>query len=279
MRRPRGARSALAGTCGLVLAAGLVVPPTAVAESPTTVTAVAYGAAGWRYVVVATPLSGSPLGTDPGDPTFAAPGFDDSAWPVGTAPFGNNIGVCGTMQGAVTPWPASTDVLVRRHVVLPRGATNVRITGSVDNDAAVYVNGGLVGVNRAGNCWTDTVDMTVPADLLNAGDNVVAVRAHDYGVLTYLDVQITYDVAATRSPQEQLAALREAVADLGAGPGLLRLLDGVQAKLAAGSTAAAAHHLDAFAHHVRAQGDKQLTAEQAAALLAAAEDLRAALAA
>ena len=116
----------------------------------------------------------------------------------------------------------------------------MRITGPVDNDAAVYVNGDLVGVSLAGYCATNTVNMVVPDGLLVPGDNVVAVRAHDYGVLTYLDLQITYDRVET-TPQEQLADLREAVARLGGEPDLLRMLDGVQAKLAAGRTAPAVH--------------------------------------
>jgi hypothetical protein len=61
----------------------------------------------------------------------------------------------------------------------------------VDNDADVYVNGHLLQHAKSGNCNSGGISVDVPARDLKR-DNVLAIRGHDYGNATYLDVQVTY---------------------------------------------------------------------------------------
>ena len=95
----------------------------------------------------------------------------------------------------VTPWSPNTDLLVRKAFPLPPGATNVRITGTIDNDATVYLNGTQVAPTvLSGSCQSGAIDLAVDDALLAAdGNNLLAIRGHDFGVSTMLDVQVTFD--------------------------------------------------------------------------------------
>jgi len=51
-------------------------------------------------------------------------------------------------QQVSTEWSVNSRLLIRRTVIVPAGATNVRIMLSVDNDAInVYFNGHLIASN------------------------------------------------------------------------------------------------------------------------------------
>jgi choice-of-anchor C domain-containing protein len=171
-------------------------------------TAVPFQSTGWSYLDVSQ-------GTDAVG--WEVPGFNDSSWPVGQAGFGTTDGTCSwnnTTQ-VHTTWTPLTDLLLRRHISLPAGATDVVITGTVDNTATVYWNGAQIGTPASsGFCEPNGIDFTVPAADLTTGDNVLAIGGGDDGNATFLDVQVTYTAAAaaasaplvTVSPQGPITA-------------------------------------------------------------------------
>ncbi|MER6948439.1 hypothetical protein ABT294_30870 [Nonomuraea sp. NPDC000554] len=194
-RRPvRSLPTALAA--GALLAAMALSVPASASASPadaraTVVTALDYNSTGWRYRQV-------PPGTD--DPAFYERGFDDSDWPSGQEGFGTTGGVCSWNNPALvkTRWDVNTDLLVRHWLHIPRDAQEVRIQGTVDNDAQVYMNGKLVQTAVSGNCNAGAIDVVVPARYLECC-NVLAIRGHDRGVASYLNVRVTYVKPATSS--------------------------------------------------------------------------------
>lgn len=158
-------------------------------------------------------------------PGFESVSFDDSAWSVGTAGFGSIPGQCSwnTPAFVSTLWAADTDILLRKRIVLPASASRLRVLGTVDNDATVYVNGRQVGLTEAGFCRAGTLDVTAPDDALADGENVLAIRGHDYGASTYIDQTVTYDV-----PVYSVCVLTDAARAVKAGatiPLKLRLCD------------------------------------------------------
>ncbi|MFI7641263.1 hypothetical protein [Nonomuraea sp. NPDC049400] len=150
----------------------------------TNVTALDYNSTGWRFLQV-------PATTDV--PEFAGRYFDDSAWSTGQAGFGTTNGTCSWNNSikVKTPWALNSDILLRHWVHLPRDAQEVRIQGTVDNDAQVYLNGQLLQTVKSGNCNAGAIDVVVPAKYLDC-NNLLAIRGHDYGVASYLDVRVTY---------------------------------------------------------------------------------------
>jgi hypothetical protein len=154
------------------------VPPEVAVSIPTTF--VPFQASGYRYKVV-------PSGTGQG---FESTTFDDSEFATGSAYFGTGCGM-----PLVTPWPLNTDILVRKMVDLPQGASGLKVTVAVDNDTQVFLNGSDVscGLNFGGSCSPYSVAFVfaVPDNILVPGENLLAVRGHDYGVADFLDVQVT----------------------------------------------------------------------------------------
>ncbi|WP_432928524.1 hypothetical protein ACQPZZ_02450 [Microbispora sp. CA-135349] len=175
-----------AGT--LVAAMALAAPAATAAQAANArsyvVTALGYNSTGWTYRQV-------PATTQV--PDFAERGFDDSAWPTGQAGFGTTNGTCSWNNPAnvKTPWAVNTDILVRHWLHLPRDAQEVRIQGTVDNDAQVYFNGHLLQSVKGGNCAGGTIDVVVPAAYLDCC-NLLAARGHDVGVAAYLNLRVTY---------------------------------------------------------------------------------------
>lgn len=180
-------------TCKLVrvalpalLAVLALSSPTAAAASPAaparaTNIALDYNSTGWRYLQV-------PSTTEA--PSFQERGFDDSRWSTGQAAFGTSTG-CAFNTSVRTPWEVNTDILVRHWIHLPRGAQEVRIQGTVDNDAQIYLNGRHLQTVRSGSCRANAIDVVVPRDVLECC-NLLAIRGHDYGGSTFLDVRVTY---------------------------------------------------------------------------------------
>jgi hypothetical protein len=167
----------LAGLIGAALVSA------ALAEDPPVV-ALGFESTGWAYEQAAYD----------GEPGFQDPAFDDSAWAVGQAGFGTTDGVCpwNNTDQVHTAWGPGTDMLLRHHFTLPAGASGVHISGTVDNNADVYVNGTLVQHVENGFCTADGINADVP-DASIGQDNVVAIRARDLGDATFIDLQITYD--------------------------------------------------------------------------------------
>lgn len=191
-------RRFVAVACTVSAAAAMSITIAGRASADTTgIVALPFGSGGWLYQQqpMQSPYNFQVL-PDAGDPTFAQPGADTSGYHVeGVAPFSNNA-LCG-FHGT-TPWSANTDMLLRHDLTLPRGAYQVHIAGTIDNDASVFVNGVNVGVERTGNCNTNTIDMHVPQSLVDwDSPNLLALRAHDSGGATFLDVQITYTLDTT----------------------------------------------------------------------------------
>jgi hypothetical protein len=155
------------------------------------------------------------------------PGFEASAFPAtdfteGSGPFGSgdNTTVCPlnseigfTLNHA---WTLDTDLLLRKTFSLPTGWNgSLTVSAAIDNDVAVYVNGTAVTQNFAftgsdssnysysstsgfvthENCATKgSLSFTVPASLLHAGGNLVAIRARDRGGVNYVDAAVSVTV-------------------------------------------------------------------------------------
>jgi hypothetical protein len=152
---------------------------TARAATPTSV--VPYAADGYAYEEV-------PIGS--GAPTFAAVDFDDSAFLVGAAPFGQNASSCSLSTS--TAWSTNTDLLVRRHVPLPAGTNDVTIHIAIDNDITLFWNGTQIGSFVHEGCASSgSFTVHVPDALLATGDNVLAARARDRGGVSFLDLEVT----------------------------------------------------------------------------------------
>ena len=162
---------------GVFLLAPLCFPTGAAAQT----TVVPYGASGYRYMVVAH-------GALPG---FQAPAFNDSSFSTGAAPFGSG-GDCPLDSTVQTAWPQNSDVLVRRTINFPAGASDVTVGIAIDNDVFVYWNGTLVGSQVNEGCATqDSLVATVPDALVHSGNNTLAVRGVDRGTISFLDIQVS----------------------------------------------------------------------------------------
>ena len=148
---------------------------------------VAYISAGdtWKYVnaTTATAASVSTVG-------FEMPGYDDSSWFTGPAPFGNvSGGDFGNASGTV--WDAFHDPLLRKTIVLGSPvAMNVDL--GVDNGYDFFVNGVHVsGANAEGYTFRWEYSFSIPSSYFVAGPNVIAVALEDHGGLTAFDMQMT----------------------------------------------------------------------------------------
>ncbi|HUI10972.1 MAG TPA: hypothetical protein VL221_11640, partial [Bacteroidota bacterium] len=164
-----------------------------------------YRSAGYKYQVVKPNASVIK--------TFATATFNDAAWTTGTAAFGavNPPGApaCPMNDTAhiKVVWPASQDMLVRRHFTVPAGALNVKVALALENQVQVFLNGTDIsgGVRDGDSCAAPgTFVFSVPASLVKTGDNVIAlhgiyeVNSDDpYYRSGYLDVQITGDLPLT----------------------------------------------------------------------------------
>lgn len=151
---------------------------------------------------------------------FQLPGADETEYLPGFTPFAHatpdQYGTCRAIllpTEKVRTWiPGVVDLLVRRHVELCIGTTDVEVRAAIDNDLALWVNGVQVlpeacpmyvlepdGVTQM-CCWEncavhDRAIFRVPEALLVDGDNVFAFRARDRHVIAYLDVEILADVS------------------------------------------------------------------------------------
>ncbi len=146
---------------------------------------VAYGSSGWRYRQVPRndPLAGS----------FHAAGFDDSNWATGVAAFGQGTTGCPLDPTIHTAWAPNTEVLLRRVFRVDPSDPEAPVTLylAIDNDAQVWVNGVLVMSATHSECPAlDEFKAQVPDGIITAGDNVLAVRAIDNGVASFIDLRV-----------------------------------------------------------------------------------------
>ena len=139
----------------------------------------------WKYKVVS-------WGAEAG---FEASGYSESGFSSGQAGFGTipPSGGCPVNNSAQvkTTWPVNTDILLRKHFTLAAGDHSLKVEGTIDNDAYVYINGTLIGSVLDGFCRGGGINFTAPDSILVAGDNVLAIRGHDYGGDTFVDVQVS----------------------------------------------------------------------------------------
>ncbi len=121
----------------------------------------------WRYVSTAN---------KPAD-DWAKPGFDDSAWKTGPAPFANNPpGIIPTG----TNWNDTPgDIWIRRTVTLPPGAyKNLAFMVYHDEDVEIYVNGVLAAEDGGYNSSYDALEVTPAAAALLKPGATVTLAAH-----------------------------------------------------------------------------------------------------
>lgn len=135
----------------------------------------------WRYQQ--TTLSDS---TD-----YSAPGFDDSLWPTGPAPFGDSYSGATGLPAAhaydsrfaatfATTWDVLTRIWLRRTLTLDRLPTSgVRVTSYMDDNYLFYVNGELVVTSASGLPGGGGASFVIDASSLVVGDNIIAVRCDD----------------------------------------------------------------------------------------------------
>jgi RHS repeat-associated protein len=154
---------------------------------PDTVVITPYQATDWRFKVY-------PYGTVPEN--VGAIDFDDSDYSAnGRAAFGSGGG-CPIQSTVHTQWPINTELVLRRVVDLPPNVTNVRVSGTVDNDVRVLINGADAsgGFVSHENCaQLDDTRINVVTTSLQPGANLFVVHARDRGFESYVDVRLLID--------------------------------------------------------------------------------------
>jgi hypothetical protein len=181
-------------------AVGGAVRPGAQAFATTTTTEVLipWSAAGWRYGA-----AGTDLGT-----AWRALGFNDSDWPTGTAELGYGDGD----EATAIPQPGSghATTYFRKSFTASHPGTLTSLTLEVEYDDAytVYLNGTRVAGNLPVEAacghfsGTDVEDqvatIAIPASLLVAGTNVVAVEIHQSSAASS-DLSMNLSLTATRA--------------------------------------------------------------------------------
>ncbi|MBB1061875.1 phage tail protein [Marilutibacter spongiae] len=138
---------------------------------------------GWRYTQVTLE------NTD----DYSAPGYDDSSWAVGAAPFASEPGhpyaaSAGFPATQGTEWTLNSQIWVRRTFDLPT-VFDFGLTVFVDNLASVWINGVKL-LDNAGTTSTPsgpafTHDIAVPASILVEGQNHFAMVCRDVGTYSY----------------------------------------------------------------------------------------------
>jgi hypothetical protein len=184
------------------------MPPAAHGQEPDKVI-LPYQSAGYRYKVV-------PFGAQAG---FERPGFDDAAFAVGDAPFGTKSSFCALYAKVKTQWPLNTDLLLRKSFSLPVDAQAVKVAVAIDNDIQVFVNGVDIsfGLEQTDGCAArDQVVFPVPSLLLKfGGENLLAVRAHDRGTLSFCDVEVRTGPTQVLHPKSIVYTLKSGNGDFG----------------------------------------------------------------
>ncbi len=141
----------------------------------------------WRYAIY-------PYGQVPAD--VGSLTFDDTGYQSAPGSFGSGGG-CPVQANTQTPWPGSTEIVLRRWIDLPASVTNVRVSGTVDNDIDVIINGvdmsgGFIGHENCAQL-DDTRINIVATSVLKPGPNLFVLRGRDRGGESFLDAQFLVD--------------------------------------------------------------------------------------
>ncbi|HJM81694.1 MAG TPA: hypothetical protein QF397_02940, partial [Candidatus Poseidoniia archaeon] len=147
---------------------------------------------------------------------WSQPGFNDSGWVIGAAPFGdreyNNVNP-NTDWDTTGSSPYNDDIILIRHKFQLSGVVNsAEINVAFANYCTPFLNGNLIYSERGGNShgmeyWNDDGTETIPSTMFNDGENVLAVYGRDYVYGSgnqnrqWLDLQMTAQVfKATNDP-------------------------------------------------------------------------------
>ena len=140
---------------------------------------------------------------------WSMPDFNDSAWSLGAAPFGDRP-YNGEDQN--TDWdttgnsPYNNDVILIRHDFQVSGTvTSAEINVAFANYCTPYLNGNLIYSESGGNShgaeyWNDDGTSSIEPASFNNGENVLAVYGRDYvgnwgnNNRQWLDLQVTAQV-------------------------------------------------------------------------------------
>jgi len=114
------------------------------------------------------------------------------------APFGSGVG-CPLYRTVKSPWLLNTSISLKKVFVLPAGATNLRISLSVDNDVTgITLNGNpnVVpgGITHEYCANVDEFLVYVPDVDLVAGNNILVIEANDRGGESFLDMRVLVDL-------------------------------------------------------------------------------------
>lgn len=149
---------------------------------------------------------------------YSSPTLDDSAWPIGVAPFagiGSSLDPSSYLpataydqdflSGVGTAWPVSTVLWLRHEMYLSQTYSTLQLKTFMDDHMDVYINGTKVLSTTSANGGHGTI-YTIAASALVIGRNVIALKAMDEfdgGVgpdsLVYFDMKVYNTVAETGS--------------------------------------------------------------------------------
>jgi CotH kinase protein/Lamin Tail Domain/Fn3 associated/PA14 domain len=216
--QPDGVEIAIQGPAGATLhymadgsdprAIGGALKPGALTYTAATTseTLIPLSAPGWKYLGT---------GADPGT-AWRGDGFDDSAWPTGSAELGYGDGDEATAIPVVDISPGIPDIqkpatcYFRRPFTLANaaGITSLSLAVEYDDSYAVYLNGTRVAGNLpnnpahgyySGNVVEDTIDTaSIPPALLRNGENLICVEIHQAND-TSSDLSMNLSLTATRA--------------------------------------------------------------------------------
>jgi hypothetical protein len=144
----------------------------------------------WLYLV-------APLGTQ--IPGFENPGFDDSSWNEGSAPFGSyscdGIQMCPFDPSSLTCWPSNSSIFLRKFFFVPSSAQSIKIKAKYNSMyAKLYLNGNLLGeggVQACGEEITDGVEIPASPPYVFKGEiNLIALQLENSQGTSFFDISI-----------------------------------------------------------------------------------------
>jgi hypothetical protein len=137
-----------------------------------------HGGAEWRYLACAQ-------GKQPAG--FEAPGFDDSAWPIGTSEFGDQVGTLGRER---TAWKTNLLCIRRKVDFAQRKPRAILLRIDHDDGIKVWCNGTLVLENAGYGRGHNYILQGQQLAAFTPGENTIAVQCSQVGGAQYLDVAI-----------------------------------------------------------------------------------------
>ena len=174
-----------------------------VVEEFRTITLLAESTPGWRFIPVEA-------AGNVGD-RWRQPDFDDRSWRTGKAPIGYGEEELTKRQGTLVK-EEGVSFYFRRNIevasdLLTQKNVTFRLCVASDDSADVWINGRLADseppeTDHEFAYWNREVE--VPANLLKAGRNVIAVvvRNHKGSSDIYLDMEITAQIPIPRPPRK-----------------------------------------------------------------------------